>query len=466
MEFTSRPALLIIAAFFLLYWTIPVVVRREDRAWSAQKALIALFSGVMYAAWYPPGLLLLGGFVLLVRFSGAPSPSLSPLVQRLLLGARIVAALGVLFVFKYFNFFLDVFAVTGQEKTNLILPVGISFYTFTVIGYLVDVHNGVVKPVKGVVESAILVGFWPHLAAGPILRAKNMLQSMREKARLQGDDWLLAVVLIFHGAAMKLLLADNLGSYVNENLGRGISGMNGWEAAITLLGFTGQIYADFSGYSAMAIGFALLMGFRLPANFNHPYLATTLTDFWRRWHISLSNWFRDYVFIPLGGSRVPTWRVCVNLMVVFLVSGLWHGAGYGFIIWGGIHGAVLVLEKLGQDAYLKVPAPLRWLITQLIVVVAWAFFRLDHKAALELLQTIFKPAAWGPFPHESVYYSLPILAFLVVTALDHAARVVEADKQGFPRLRRRVFSPVVATVWYLAGLLLSGRPLPFIYFNF
>jgi alginate O-acetyltransferase complex protein AlgI len=465
MEFTTKSAALIIAAFFAAYAALGLA-RDSGVAWRRQKNLTALFSVFMYGLWYPPGLLLVAFFIALVLAYGAVTLRLSEAGERVALVLAVACSLGVLFTFKYFNFFVDALSLKDVAHVDLILPVGISFYTFTVIGYVVDVHRREVAPVRGLAEATIVVTFWPHLAAGPILRARNMVTGLQQRTVLAREDWLLAVVLIFGGAAKKMLIADNLGAYVNENLTHPIAEMDGFEALATLLGFTGQIYADFSGYSEMAMGFALLAGFRLPANFSHPYRATSLTDFWRRWHISLSTWFRDYLFIPLGGSRASTARTSVNLMVVFLLSGLWHGAGFGFVIWGAIHGAVLVLEKVGRKGHQKVPAPLRWVITQGVVVVAWAFFRLPHAQAVELLTTIFKASAYGTYNHERVFYTLPIAAGVLLVAADHLVRTYRVDEQGFPRVATPWRSSVVVVLAYGTSLFLAGRPLPFIYFYF
>ena len=457
MEFTSFSGVLSIAVFFAVYALVPLRWRTPLIAWG---------SLAFYALCYPPGVLLIlffaglaWAFARLTRGGTRPQP--------LLLAAGVLAALGVLFAFKYYNFFLNSLSLP-LPRSQLILPVGISFYTFTVIGYLVDIHARRVEPAQDFTNNLLVVAFWPHLAAGPILRAKTMLDAIRQPRPLNPASWRLAGLLIVGGAAKKLLIADNLGAYVNDNLVQGVAGMTGPDALATLLGFTGQIYADFSGYSDMAIGFALLLGFRLPANFFYPYRATTLTAFWRRWHISLSNWFRDYVFIALGGSRLSQARTVANLLLVFLLSGLWHGAGENFIVWGALHGGGVALERVVRRPYARVPAGLRWMVTFAVTVSAWAFFRVDVGEAVRWLARIADVPSYLTWTPDSRFAVLPLLAFVACVLLDHLVRPVDVDADGFPALPARGgrWRLGYVTILYAAALLLSGRPLPFIYFNF
>lgn len=468
MEFTSALGVSLATGFLALHFAVGAVARDATWGWPLQKQIIAWSSLVFYAACYPPGVvLILFGTALAWGFGRIVDSGRAPSCWMLAL--FVLSALSILFVFKYYNFFLDVARLpAGFPRLSLILPVGISFYTFTIVGYLVDLHQRKVMPVRGFHEALILVAFWPHLAAGPILRSGNMVGSMRQRAIREPSDWMLASLLIFGGAAKKLLIADNIGAYVNKNLESGIETMSGVDALATLLGFSAQIYVDFSGYSDMAIGFALLLGFRLPANFNYPYRATTVTEFWRRWHISLSNWFRDYVFIPLGGSRRGTARVFVNLLIVFLVSGLWHGAGYGFLIWGAIHGLAVGFERLAGSRYRAVPAALRWFATMAVVVLAWAFFRLEWQQALLLVARVLQPSSYLGYTVDSVFFVLPILGFLFFTVIDHVVRYYRVGPDGYPALpeRRLTFAAGYVAVVYALSLVLAGRPLPFIYFNF
>lgn len=279
--------------------------------------------------------------------------------------------------FKYFDYFLEILGYK-EQILHLILPLGISFYAFSVIGYMVDLYKESTKPFDNFLECLLFVAFWPHLASGPILRAKNIYDNILNKEKFTFYTFTLSVVLISSGIIKKLLIADNIGAYVNWNFSYGVTNINILEAWTSILGFAAQIYADFSGYSDMAIGFALLMGFKLPANFNYPYLACSVTEFWHRWHISLSTWFRDYVYFSLGGSKNGKIRTYFNIFIVFVLSGIWHGAGLGFLIWGALHGILLVIEKIFFKTYVKIFKPIRWVVTFIVVIVAWAYFRLNY----------------------------------------------------------------------------------------
>lgn len=465
MDFTSK----VFIAFL-----VPVLGLHALFGWwhasnRAQNTLIAVSSVSLYALWYPPALALLGINALVLWGFGRFRVSARYRPWGLALG--VGPPLLVLFVFKYFDFFSRLLELEGRAL-GWALPVGISFYTFTVVGYVVDLDRRPRRPLTPT-EATLVVAFWPHLAAGPILRSRQILGNIRHKVPLTPPQWTLAFLLIFGGATKKLLVADNLGAYVNANLSHGVDKLAAVQAISTLLGFGGQIYADFSGYSDMAIGFALLLGFRLPANFAQPYRSLSLTEFWRRWHISLSQWFRDYLYIPLGGSRVGYARSLVNLFVVFVLSGLWHGAGVNFVVWGTIHGSVLIVEKLTWRQRERLPAALRWAMTFMVVLVAWAFFRLEMEDAWLLIARASGINARS-FSFDSPYYVLPIWGFLSLIVLEHLLPYYQVSPRGNVVLpaagaatRQRVVGTLAAvTAAFVASLFLSGRPLPFIYFNF
>jgi alginate O-acetyltransferase complex protein AlgI len=268
------------------------------------------------------------------------------------------------------------------------------------------------------------------------------------------------------GLVRKLLVADNIGAYVNWNIEQGLSDLHPIEAWCVVLGFGAQIYADFSGYSDMAIGLMLLLGYRLPANFNLPYRATSLRDFWQRWHISLSSWFQRYVYVPLGGSRSGGARTALNLLLVFLLSGFWHGAAWSFIVWGGIHGLALIVERALRGTQLRLPAGLAWLATMCVVAVAWAFFRLDVSQAASLSARLVGIGAYQPFHALSPYYVAPILFMLLLVVVEHAWPAYRVDEQGYPALPRARWPVVVVAALCPIAFLLSGEKLPFIYFDF
>ncbi len=462
MEFTSNLFFLFALIFFALFF----VLHRLRASNTLINLFISAVSFLFYTFWYPPAALIVVFLILLTRY-GAPVLVAKPrLYQRVYLGILILLALTPLLFFKYYNFLtVDVFGI-NQELLKIILPVGISFYTFTVIGYLFDVARGDIQPMRSVSDVNLFITFWPHLASGPILRSKNIFENIRIKEKLSRLDWNLIAVMIMAGVVKKFLIADNIGSYVNWNMRFGVDGMTPFDSWMTLAGFAAQIYADFSGYSDMAIGFALMLGFRLPANFHYPYRSTTLTEFWRRWHISLSYWFRDYVYIPLGGSRSGEIRSYLNLLMVFFLSGIWHGPAFNFIIWGLIHGVVLVFEKIFHNIYSRVWAWLRWLITMMFVLASWSYFMTSTKNASLLIAKLVQFEKYMSWKNVAPYNSLPILALLLLLVVDHLVQFYRVDQRGFPQPNLRIYSLVILATLFLLSLFFKGAELPFIYFQF
>lgn len=262
-------------------------------------------------------------------------------------------------------------------KFSLLLPVGISFYTFQALGYSIDVYRGTTNTEKNFFTYALFVSFFPQLVAGPIERSSNLLPQFKEKQIFNYDNIMSGVRMMIWGYFLKLALADRCGAYVDAVFNN-VDQHNGGSYLIASLLFSFQIYGDFAGYSLVAIGVAKVMGFRLMNNFCRPYLSASVTEFWRRWHISLSTWFKDYVYIPLGGNRVGKARNYFNLLITFIISGLWHGANWTFAVWGFLHGIILCIEKYLGFAKQQVSGLRRlwhWLMTFSIVCLAWIFFR-------------------------------------------------------------------------------------------
>jgi len=456
VEFTESLFIPFLVVFFAGW----VIVRRAAPDGHVRHWYVAVASIAFYALWYPPGVIWVLLYAAIARVLGGAAAD----GKRWALPTGVLLCLGVLGVFKYFDFFMSLFSV--DVRLNVALPLGISFYAFTAIGYLVDVRRDPNLRAKSYLDSVLLVAFWPHLAAGPILRARDVLIEPAEQVPWTREVWALALMMIASGLIRKLLIADTIGAYVNWNIEQGVSELHPIEAWCTVLGFGAQIYADFSGYSDMAIGLALLLGYRLPANFNRPYRATSLRDFWRRWHISLSSWFQRYVYLPLGGSRNGGARTALNLLTVFLLSGFWHGAAWNFVVWGGIHGLALIVERALGATRLRVPAWLGWLATMLVVTVAWGFFRLNIERAAKLTQRL---VGLGPFPSFSAlspYYVAPILILLLLLVLEHTIVAYRVDEDGYPALSEARWPAVVLAALLPLSLFLSGEKLPFIYFDF
>ncbi|MCD8288808.1 MAG: MBOAT family protein [Prevotella sp.] len=273
--------------------------------------------------------------------------------RKLYLLICLLVNFSILFIYKYLNFATEsvfgALSLCGLRMEvphfELLLPVGISFYTFQAVGYTIDVYRGNIKAERNLLTYALFVSFFPQLVAGPIERAKNLLPQFHNKIKFDADTCIEGLKLMIWGYFMKLCIAENVAPYVNA-VYNNMEHHNGTSVMLASFFFTFQIYCDFCGYSLIAIGAARCMGYKLMTNFNHPYLTRSMKDFWRRWHISLSTWFMDYVYIPLGGSRCSELKHYRNLFVTLLVSGIWHGANWTFIVWGGYHGILLVLSTL------------------------------------------------------------------------------------------------------------------------
>ncbi len=377
-----------------------------------------------------------GWFVLLLGATSLFDWSLSRLMRRCTsaagrkacVAASLVASLGVLCYFKYANFFLwNWAALVGNnfEPLELILPVGISFYTFQSISYIIDVYKGRVEPTRTWLEYAFFLSFFPALVAGPIVRADYFLPQIHNSRHATRSEVYTGLWLIILGVVKKAILADYLAQY-NDLIFNSPGAYSGFETAMGIIGYTMQIYCDFSGYSDMAIGLALIMGFKLAQNFNFPYKSQNLTEFWRRWHISLSSWLRDYVYIPLGGNRHGTFRTYLNNFLTMLIGGLWHGAGWKFIFWGAMHGAGLAVHKaslpwlgrLGDSWPVKA---ISWFITITVVMLLWVFFRADTFGdAVTLISHAaadFSPSYLVPFAAARTLWLIMLLLIVVAHAL-------------------------------------------------
>ena len=309
--------------------------------------------------------------------------------RKQLLLLSIIANVGVLVVFKYFNFLVDNMNIvlasvksTGHiPMLNILLPIGLSFHTFQAMSYTIEVYKGNQKPEKHFGIYALYVMFYPQLVAGPIERPQNVLHQFHEVKKFNFDNFKSGLILMAWGFFKKCVIADRLALFVNDVYGNSHT-YQGIPILISTAFFALQIFCDFSGYSDIAIGSARCMGYDLMMNFDRPYLSTSISEFWRRWHISLSTWFRDYVYIPLGGNRVSKTRWYVNLLIVFTVSGIWHGANWTFVIWGALHGIYLVVENVLYEKIpvIKSPTNIVAIFTKRVIVfilacLAWVFFR-------------------------------------------------------------------------------------------
>lgn len=396
-------------------------------------------------------------------------------MRRACLIYSICLSAGILFSFKYTNFFLETWnnlLANNLQPFDIFLPVGISFYTFQTISYITDVYRGKIKPTGSFLQYLFYISFFPLILAGPIMRADKFFPQIQSgkiigKSMIYGGLWLIII-----GIIKKAVFADYIAQYNNWVFDDPLH-YSGFEGVMAVIGYSAQIYCDFSGYSDMSIGIASIMGFDLGKNFNLPYQATNLSDFWRRWHISLSTWMRDYIYIPLGGNRCGKFRTYLNNLITMLVAGLWHGASWMFVIWGGLHGAGLIVQKLNKPWLDKLPDNrlvklASWLLTFVFVTFLWIFFRAENlsqsSALISHIGNNFDIAYLIPFVQARTTWCI----FMLLIFLFHSIRSKQYD-----RLQAMfVSSPwIIKLIVFAATVQLviqfqSGNVQPFIYFQF
>ena len=395
--------------------------------------------------------------------------------RRLCLWLSIGMSLSILGFFKYANFFLwnwNQMVEGNFQPLDIILPVGISFYTFQSISYIVDVYKGRVSPTETWIEYLFFLSYFPALVAGPIVRADYFLPQIQNRDHASREEMAAGLWLIILGLVKKAVVADYIAQY-NDLIFASPTGYSGLESLMGVVGYVVQIYCDFSGYSDMAIGISAIMGFRLTQNFNFPYKSRNLTDFWRRWHISLSTWLRDYVYIPLGGNRRGTLRTYVNNFLTMLVGGLWHGAAWKFVIWGGMHGVGLIVHKALRPWLVKIPDtwPVKaasWTLTMAYVSFLFIFFRAaSFEDAWLIIRNIF-----GNFdiaylaPFVRVRYVWLIFVAMIIAVHSLPTRWINAAGDWFVRAPFGAKLAVFIVAVQLVVQFMSEDVMPFIYFQF
>jgi alginate O-acetyltransferase complex protein AlgI len=450
-------------AFFALAFGVHWALRSN----TARKRWLLVCSYFFYGLWDWRFLGLIAGSTLLdyvaaLRMRSSPNP-------RAWLLVSLVGNLGSLALFKYLDFFIESAAqlasALGFEPNlhtlGLILPVGISFYTFQTLSYSIDVYRRELEPVRRFDDFALFVSFFPQLVAGPIVRAVDFLPQL-DTARLWRDVRVRACLTLFLvGFVKKACVSDNVVQLVDPYFAQpnAYDALGAWTATLF---YAVQIYCDFSGYSDMAIAVSGLLGYELRVNFDFPYFAASIKEFWRRWHISLSSWLRDYLYIPLGGSRGSAWFARRNLMLTMLLGGLWHGAGWNFVIWGGLHGLALVVHRVWEDSGRKLPAPLGMLFTFLWVCMAWIFFR---ATSLESAWTSVRSFVGFASPGELSWGWAPLATFAALAAT-HALGATHAVGRWLERRSESVYAVCYGAAFALAFAFSNGAVKPFIYFQF
>lgn len=479
MSFNSFEYLLFLPSVFLLYWLV-------FKGRSAQNRLIVIASYLFYGAWDWRCLFLIlltsvcsyASGLLMGKYEG------SNLKRKMLSLSNIILNLGILCYFKYFNFFGGGFAAllngigiqVDWVTMEIILPVGISFYTFQALSYTIDVYSGRIKPTNDFVAFLAYISFFPQLVAGPIERATNLLPQFLYDRRFDYASAVDGMRRILWGLFKKMLVADNCAMAVNAIFANPTQ----CDSATLMLGavlFAFQIYGDFSGYSDIAIGSAKLLGIRLMQNFNTPYFSRDIAEFWRRWHISLTTWFRDYIYIPLGGSRCGKWITLRNTFIIFLVSGLWHGANLTFVCWGAYNAllfSVLLLSgknrrNLDVVAHGRMLPNAREIVqmsgTFILVVIGWVIFRADNMTmAVEYIRRMLFDFSFSvPMVGRKalVYVALLVLVEWVQRGKEHGLQFADCALFRYRAVRWGVYY-----LLFMLTLLMAGSETEFIYFQF
>ena len=464
---------------FLIFFAVVLALHSLPLAWHAKKTNLLLASYVFYAAWNPPFVVLLWVSTLTDWFAARRMVATQGSMRRFYLVISIIVNLGLLGYFKYGHFLeenftrlMTAFGVDYEiSSASIILPLGISFYTFQSMSYSFDVYRERIRPSDSLLDFALYVSFFPQLVAGPILRANFFLQQLIENNRQRIADYGWGFTLIVFGMFEKVVLADGVLAPVVETVYSSATDASGVDAWIGTLAFAGQIFFDFNGYSVIAVGLAKCLGFHLPWNFLSPYGAIGFSDFWRRWHVTLSAWLRDYLYISLGGNRRGSIRTYVNVMLTMLLGGLWHGASWLFVLWGGAHGLLLILERLGKHLFgeaavfqkSSVQAALG-LLTFLFVCLTWVLFRAeDLESASYLLGVMLLPVGGATL----VQVGDVAVVLLTIVSLLAAHRFMHDRELGtvIKRLPWPLIGLMLAAM-LIAILLSPGEERDFIYFEF
>ncbi|HEY0052958.1 MAG TPA: MBOAT family protein [Caulobacteraceae bacterium] len=461
--------------FGLFFLVVYVVAWSLDRENERRKLFLLLASWCFYAGWDWRFVgLLIASAVLNWAVAAGIGRTENRAKRKWLVALGVLINLTILGFFKYYGFFAEqaaeLLTQAGWARDiplmQVILPVGVSFFTFQGISYIVDVHRRVCPPARSLLDVMLLLSFFPHLVAGPIVRAADLLPQFARVPTLTREAAAHGLLLIGWGLFKKTVIASELATGLVDPVFFDPTAHNAADLLAAVYGYAVQIYCDFSAYSDIAIGVAALLGYRFPRNFDQPYRARSLQDFWRRWHISLSSWLRDYLYIPLGGGRKGTVAASINIMVTMLLGGLWHGAAWTFVAWGALHGGVQVIERVWRRAkpvsWPMWPALIGVLITFHVVCLGWVLFRAEtFTAALQVLEGL---ARWsGPV------VLTPLLAGLIAVGLAMhwlPPRGIEGLARGAARLPSPAVGATVGLVFLLVEAVRPEGVAPFIYFQF
>ena len=451
---------LFLPAVLVLNYIIP-------KKYIAAKNVVLLIASLFFYAWGEPRnvLLMLLSIVvnyvcglLLGRFDSDEKK------RKVVLWASVVFNLGLLFFFKYFSF------VTGGLFPVIKLPIGISFFTFQIMSYTIDVYRRSVEPQKSLLKLALYISLFPQLIAGPIVRYIDVEKQLTSR-ECTAEKTARGLIRFSMGLAKKVIISNTVAAICDGIFGS-TNTVPAFTAWVGVICYALQIYFDFSGYSDMAIGMGHMLGFDFLENFNYPYVSCSVQEFWRRWHISLSSWFRDYLYIPLGGNRRGKMRTYINLIIVFACTGLWHGASFSFIVWGLWHGLFLVIERLGFKKVLdKLPKFIGWIYTMLVVLVGWVFFRADTlSAAMKYLGEMFSfsgGVANGMAQFDNLSFIITVIAIVLCTPVYQFLKGKLEKTEGGKKAAFVIGAVLATGLFILSVIFLTGSGYnPFIYFRF
>lgn len=460
--------------FFALVWVVSTLIKNKMRLYHI---FLLLASYYFYMCWNPY-------FIVLILFTSVLDFYMAKKIEesdekrkKWLIIFSLVSNFGLIFIFKYANFAFSslngIFHLVGSDVKiphyDITLPVGISFFTFQSLSYTLDVYRGNLKAEKSIIKFLLFVAYFPQLVAGPIVRASDFLPQLQEFAVINKEKIKSGIKLFVLGFFKKLLISDMIAPY-SDNVFSNIGVVTSYEAWLGIIAYTIQIYCDFSGYSDMAIGVARTMGYEFVENFNMPYRSLSITEFWRRWHISLSTWLRDYLYISLGGNRQGKLKTYANLMITMLLGGLWHGANWTFVVWGGLHGVLLSVHKVWSEVVKRhhleritntfVWNTLAWAMTLASVMLSWIFFRAESfTVANQYIHKLFA------FRMDEVYIMPQFLLLVSLVVVGHLGAHTFFEGEKFKRSKIEEYA-LYSTMLLLLVLLAPTNTSPFIYFQF
>ncbi len=467
------------ATFLFLFLPLTLILyhfrlfKNKDKE-TVKKNVILLIMSLIFYAWGEPVYIVLMLLSIVYNYNAAidiDSYIGSPKKKKLVFAGAVIFNIFILGFFKYYGFAVE--GLNGLFSLNLPvrdipLPVGISFYTFQVLSYIIDVYRGDVKAQKSIIPFATYISMFPQLIAGPIVQYYDVEKQLTDR-EVTAEKFAAGIMFFIKGLGKKVIFANTVGAVYTEILGMETASLSVVTSWIGIICYTLQIYFDFSGYSDMAVGLGKMLGFDFIQNFNFPYKATSITDFWRRWHISLSSWFRDYVYIPLGGNRKGTVRTVFNILAVWSLTGLWHGAAWNFIAWGAFYGVLLIAEKYVFARVLeKLPVFIRYIMTMVTVMIGWVFFSSENfTSAVTYIKSMF--GAYGNSIMDSTADHLLSENLFSIILMTLCATGVFA---ALPRVKNFRFNIALMSVGYMAVFimciiyLISETYNPFLYFRF